>query len=143
MNPNTQRPAHGGYPSAPAKPANAPCAFDPENDLREGVTPEQHRLLDALDELEELGLPATAWANAIGERLKQVQKFNHTPEEDDSLPIFALPQRAHEFTQIATDCLRGSKERQDVPRAHKKLIAAAALCIAAAERLQRTGRISA
>lgn len=66
-------------------------------DLRQGVTRAMQRLLDALDQLEELGVDATAWADA------------------------------------AIDA-RGDR---------RKLLAVAALAIAAVERLDRTGKTGA
>lgn len=112
-------------------------------DLRQGVTAARHRLLDVLDELEELGAPATAWADAATERLQGIVKHHHTPEEDDSLPSFTLPDRARQYAQIATDNLRGISERQDAPRARRALLKVIALAIAAVEQLDRTGRIGA
>lgn len=107
------------------------------DELRQGVTPAQHRLLDQLDELEEHGLPATAWADATTVRLQQIVKHGHTAEDDDGLPIFTLPDRARQFSQIATDNLRGVSERRDIPRARAALLKVIALSIAAVERLDR------
>lgn len=71
----------------------------------------------------------------IRERVAQLDAHGHMPEADAELPLHALPHKALDYLQIALECTQGIRGQRDLPRARKKLAQAAALCLAALDRL--------
>lgn len=71
------------------------------------------------------------------ERFAQVDRFGHAPERDAALPLDELPKKAREYVTIGIDRLHPFQGELNIPLARKKLVQAAALLIAAIERLPR------
>jgi hypothetical protein len=82
-------------------------------------------------------LEGPALASVIEARLAQID-HGHTSERDMDTVIDFLPRQARDFIVIAIDCIRADMSPQDLPRARKKLAQAAALCLAALDRLAVT-----
>lgn len=72
----------------------------------------------------------------LEQRITQVVKFGHTRDGDASLPSGWLPNDAKNDLIGALDLINGGPDRRDLPRARKRIIRAAALCLAALDRLE-------
>lgn len=79
-------------------------------------------------------LESQALADVLAERIKQIDDRGHTLEADLALSLDALPRLVATYATIARD--RATRGKQfTLPGARKKIIQAAALAIAAAERI--------
>lgn len=68
-------------------------------------------------------------------RIEQIVKHGHTAEGDRMLPISLLPDEARKMAAAACDLIVATGERRNLPVARKRLARAAALCMAAIDRL--------
>lgn len=66
-------------------------------------------------------------------RIEQIVKHGHDATHDADLPIGWLPRHAREMMQMALDCLHPVKP--DLPVARRRVARAAALCLAAIDRI--------
>lgn len=67
-------------------------------------------------------------------RIEQIVKHGHDAEHDQMQPIGQLPKLARETAAMAMDTL-GGDERRNIPVARRRLARAAAICMAAIDRL--------
>jgi len=90
-----------------------------------------------LVQLEQLlaAIQGPAMRMVIEARVDQIVKRGHTRDSDAMLPIGWLSRRAHDMVQAATDNIDGTLERRNLPIAKARLARAAALCLAAIDRL--------
>lgn len=68
-------------------------------------------------------------------RVEQMVKHGHTAEHDAMLPIGWLPNEARQTILAATDVLCGIQERRDLKVGRRRLVKAAAMLLAAIDRL--------
>lgn len=87
-----------------------------------------------LDEIDN-AIRGPAVRGAIDMRLEQLLKHGHDAEHDMMLPIDQLPRLARERTAMAIEQISGTGEKQNLPVARKNLLRAAAICLAAVDRL--------
>jgi hypothetical protein len=81
-------------------------------------------------------------ARLVGEmRLEQILKFGHDAENDSMLPIDRLPWLARERMVRAMDLIRATGEGRNLAVARKDLARAAAMCLAAIDRLDLAMRL--
>ncbi|MEZ5688722.1 MAG: hypothetical protein R3E21_08085 [Caenibius sp.] len=79
-------------------------------------------------------VPVGAMEDVMTMREEQIVKFGHTPEQDAMLPAHYLPKQARGYLEHAIDELTIGPEGWEA-RARKRLIRAAALILAAIDRL--------
>ena len=79
-------------------------------------------------------VPLGALEDIMSMREEQIVKFGHTPEQDAMLPAHYLPKEARAYLDHAIDELMIGPEGWEA-RARKRLIRAAALILAAIDRL--------
>lgn len=72
---------------------------------------------------------------AIDARIEQILRFGHDSERDSMLPIGELPQLARKHVSEAIERISATGEKRHLPGARKSLARAAALCLAAIDRL--------
>lgn len=72
---------------------------------------------------------------AIEMRIEAIMRFGHGAEHDAMLPIGELPTVARKYLVEAAERIGGSEEKRSLPAARKSLARAAALCMAAMDRL--------
>lgn len=77
---------------------------------------------------------SAALADILAERLAQVTQRGHTPESDADQPVHRLLDLTSTYARIACD-RAAPGDRQTLAGARKKAVQAAALAIAAVERL--------
>ncbi len=72
---------------------------------------------------------------AIDARIEQIVRYGHDATHDADLSIDYLPRQARERLLHAHDQLTGSDGKQNLPAARKNIARAAAICLAAIDRL--------
>lgn len=72
---------------------------------------------------------------AIEARIEQVVRYGHDSEHDAMQPIGALPELARKELVMTAERISGLGERRQLAAARKSLARAAALCLAAMDRL--------
>ena len=68
-------------------------------------------------------------------RVEQFTLHGHYREHDAMLPIGALPRRAREMAQMASEVIDATVEQRNLEVAKRRLARTAALCLAAIDRL--------
>jgi hypothetical protein len=68
-------------------------------------------------------------------RTQQIARYGHTREADADLPLDQLPREAAQRIQTAVERIRATEERRSLPGARVALVRAAAMCLAAVDRL--------
>jgi hypothetical protein len=68
-------------------------------------------------------------------RVEQIVRHGHTAENDAMLPIGWLPRDAQDTVQAARDLMIAGPERRDLGTARRRLVKAAAILLAAIDRL--------
>src|SRR5688572_1972686 len=87
-----------------------------------------------LDEIDN-AIRGPAVRGAIDMRLEQLLKHGHDSEHDMMLPLDQLPRLARERAIMAIEQISGTGEKQNLPVARRNLLRAAAICLAAVDRL--------
>lgn len=72
---------------------------------------------------------------AIEARIEQIMRYGHDSEHDGMLAIGALPDLARQQLVMSIERIAGTAEIRQLPAARKSLARAAALCLAAIDRL--------
>lgn len=78
----------------------------------------------------------TALGDVLRERVRHATDLGYDSDHDDGLSVDYLPRQAAQRMTIATDRL-ATGGRRDLPGARKALVQAAALALAAIDRLDR------
>lgn len=112
--------------------------IDAGTDLRQGITPQHHRLLDLLEQIEPRAAGFTATLIAVAEkRADQINRYGYDADHDAMQPMDTLALQAKIFAHAARERIRGTHEPQNLNVARAKLITAATLAIAGVCRLTR------
>lgn len=107
-------------------------------DIRQGITLEQHVLLDTLDKLAQLGVPDASFRGLISLRYLQLAEYGHTPEQDDQQDPHRLARKARDYAADAFDLLyNGHPQPDDHLRARGKALRSAAMALALVDQLDR------
>jgi hypothetical protein len=90
-----------------------------------------------LEQAEEImaALQGSAVRAVLEARVEQIAKHGHGREHDAMLPIGALPRRAKEMAQMASEVIDATVEQRNLDVARRRLARTAALCLAAIDRL--------
>lgn len=84
-------------------------------------------------------IESRALADVLAERMRQIEQFSHSPATDGAQPVHRLPQLAADYARIASDRAQPGN-RQDLRGARKKAVQAAALALAAIDRIDTEER---
>lgn len=101
-----------------------------EGEAADAVSP----LIGMLDDVAN-AIRGPAVQAAIEARIEQIVRYGHDSEHDAMQPIDELPRLARKHLSEASERIAGLGEKRHLPAARRSLARAAALCLAAMDRL--------